>query len=385
VLERNQHQTLKGDPNNMVDFIFGGCDLHEETLVNRIAVGPQRSERKTFANTAAGRENLIRTLKEKSKQNGGAPIVFGYEASGQGFVLYDQLTAAGIECYVLAPTKMESSVKHQRNKNDDRDAERILKRLRAYKLAGEELPSVWVPDMQTRDDRETVRARQDLSDKLASVKTQLGCLLRRHGIEKPIQAGRPWTKAHRQWLDQLSQKASQGIGVRTALTSLLRQIGHLESEIHQLDEAVEQLSRQPHRQALVDALDQETGIGRLTATAYVVEIADFTRFRRGRQVGAYWGLTPSSDESGEVNDRKGHITRQGSPRIRKLLCQATWYRTQKDPEVREVYQRLISRNPKKKRIAVVACMRRLAVRLWHVGKQTQLKMKEVREKTTAAL
>jgi transposase len=173
--------------------------------------------------------------------------------------------------------------------------------------------------------------------------------------------------------------------VRTALTSLLRQIGHLESEIHQLDEAVEQLSRQPHRQAFVDALDQETGIGRLTATAYVVEIADFTRFRRGRQVGAYWGLTPSSDESGEVNDRKGHITRQGSPRIRKLLCQATWYRTQKDPEVREVYQRLISRNPKKKKIALVACMRRLAVRLWHVGKQTQLKMKEVREKTTAAL
>jgi transposase len=361
----------------MVDFIFVGCDLHEETLVNRIAEGQQRSERKTFANTAAGRENLIRCLKEKSKQNGGAPIVFGYEASGQGFVLYDQLTAAGIECHVLAPTKMESSVKQQRNKNDDRDAERILKHLRAYRLAGEQLPSVWVPDLQTRDDRETVRTRQDLSDKLTSVKTQLGCLLRRHGIEKPMRAGKAWTKSHRQWLGQLSQEASQGIGVRTALTSLLRQIGHLEAEIEQLDEAVEQLSCRPHRQAIVEALDQETGIGRLTATAYAVEIADFTRFRRGRQVGAYWGVTPSSDESGEVSDRKGHITRQGSPRIRKLLCQATWYRVQKDPQVREVYQRLVSRNPKKKKIAVVACMRRLAVRLWHVGKQAQLTMKEV--------
>jgi transposase len=190
--------------------------------------------------------------------------------------------------------------------------------------------------------------------------------------------GKPRTKSHQQWLEQLSCDSQQGIGVRTALGSLLRQVRHLEQEIQQLDEAVDQLSRKPHRQAVVDALDQETGIGRLTATAYAVEVADFTRFRRGRQIGAYWGLTPSSDESGEVNDRKGHITRQGSPRIRKLLCQATWYRVQKDPQVRAVYQRLVNRNPKKKKIAVVACMRRLAVRLWHIGRQAQLAMKEAK-------
>lgn len=362
----------------MANFIFVGCDLHEETLVNRIAVGQERSERKTVGNGRAGREKLIADLKRESDKHGGARIVFGYEASGQGFKLHDEMVEAGIECYVLAPTKMESSVKQKRNKNDDRDAERLLKRLRAHKLAGEELPSVWVPDRQTRDDRETVRARQDLGDKLSSVKAQVRSLLLRHGIEKPSGVGKPWTKSHQRWLEQLSGDSQQGVGVRTALGSLLRQVRHLELEIQQLDEAVDQLSRKPHRQAVVDALDQETGIGRLTATAYTVEVADFTRFRRGRQVGAYWGMTPSSDESGEVNDRKGHITRQGSPRIRKLLCQATWYRVQKDPQVREVYQRLVSRNPKKKKIAVVACMRRLAVRLWHIGRQAQLAMKEAK-------
>ena len=361
----------------MVNFIFVGCDLHEETLVNRIAVGMGPSEQKTFSNRRAGREKLIAYLKEKSEKLGGAPIVFAYEASGQGFGLYDQMTAAGIECHVLAPTKMESSVKDKRNKNDGRDAERILKRVRAYKLAGEQLPSVWVPDLQTRDDRETVRSRQDLSDKLASVKTQVRCLLQRHGIEKPAEVGKAGSKSHHHWLDQLGQDSSQGVGMRTALGSLLRQVRYLEREIEQLDEAVDQLSRSPHRQAIVEALDREAGVGRLTATAYAVEIGDFTRFRRGRQVGAYWGITPSSDESGEVNDRKGHITRQGSPRIRKLLCQSTWYRVQKEAAVREVYRRLVSRNPKKKKIAVVACMRRLAIRLWHVGRQAQLAMQEV--------
>ena len=358
----------------MVNFIFVGCDLHEETLVNRIAVGRDPSERKTFRNDREGQEKLVRYLKEKCANTGGGNIVFGYEASGQGFLLHDRLTAAGIECHVLAATKMESSVKQKRNKNDDRDAERILKRLRAHKLAGEELPSVWVPDMQTRDDRETVRARQDLSEKLTCVKTQLRSLLRRHGIEKPAQVGQTGTKSYRRWLEQLGKDTGHGIGIRTALSSLLRQIRYLEQEIDQLDEAVEQLSRTPCRQAIVDALDSESGIGRLTATAYAVEIGDFRRFRRGRQVGAYWGLTPSSNESGEIQDRKGHITRQGSPRIRKLLCQSTWYRTQKHPQVRQMYQRLVSRNPKKKKIAVVACMRRLAVRLWHIGRDAQLAM-----------
>jgi transposase len=362
-------------PNNMVNCIFVGCDLHEQTLVNRIAVGRGQSERKTFRNTESGREKLIEALKAKSKEEKGAPIIFAYEASGQGFVLHDQMVAAGIECYVLAPTKMESSVKQQRNKNDDRDAERVLKRVRAHKLAGEELPSVWVPDLQTRDDRETVRSRQDLAEKISALKVQVRSLMQRHGIEKPALIGEPWTQSHRQWLQRLSE-GEAGIGMRTALASLLRQIRYIEWEIQQLDQAVEQLSQRPDRRPIVDALDRETGIGRLTAMAYAVEVADFKRFRRGRQVGAYWGMTPSSDESGEVNDRKGHITRQGSPRIRKLLCQATWYRVQKDPQVRAVYQRLVERNPKKKKIAVVACMRRLAVRLWHLGLQAQLAMKE---------
>ena len=71
-------------------------------------------------------------------------------------MLCDQLRAAGIECHVLAPTKIERSSKQKRNKNDDGDAERLLDIIRGHVLAGTKLPAgVWVPDMQTRDDRET--------------------------------------------------------------------------------------------------------------------------------------------------------------------------------------------------------------------------------------
>jgi len=40
-----------------------------------------------------------------------------------------------------------------------------------------------------------------------------------------------------------------------------------------------------------------------------------------------------------------------------------------------VYRRIVAKNPKKKKIALVAGMRRLAVKLWHVGLAAQLKMK----------
>ena len=58
--------------------------------------------------------------------------------------------------------------------------------------------------------------------------------------------------------------------------------------------------------------------------------------------------------------------------MRRILCQAAWSRVQHHEGERDLYLRLAERNPKRKKIALVAAMRRLAVRLWHVGmKQVQ--------------
>ena len=78
-------------------------------------------------------------------------------------------------------------------------------------------------------------------------------------------------------------------------------------------------------------------------------------------------MAPTSAETGERNDCKGHITRMGSGRVRRVLCQATWSRVRSDEATRSFYERLVKKNPKKKKIAVVACMRRLAIRMWHVA------------------
>jgi len=155
------------------------------------------------------------------------------------------------------------------------------------------------------------------------------------------------------------------------LATLLRQLAALEKEIVALDREVATLSETPrYRETACELVEQITGVGLLTAMVFLTEMGDLGRFSNRRQVGAYLGLAPSSHDSGET-DRKGHITREGSSRVRRVLCQATWSRVRHDAAARAVYDRLVRRNPKHKKIAVVAVMRRLSVLMWHVGLAAQ--------------
>jgi transposase len=285
-------------------------------------------------------------------------------------VLHDQAEAEGMVCHVLAPTKMEKSAEQKKHKNDDRDADDVLEKLRGYVLAGNRLPRVWIPELETRDDREIVRTRLELGEKQTQVKTQIQMLLKRHGLERPMELSSR-TVAYRNWLRALSKSETLRWGTRESLGSLLRQLDAIESELKQLDQKVQQLAAQQRHKPIVEALTEEKGVGLLTAMVYRTEIGQASRFRRGRHIGKYAGLTPTSHESGEQNDRKGHISRQGPPRLRKVLCQASWVHIRHDSQSRQYYQRLVAKNPKKKKIALVAIMRRLAVRLWHRMRQAE--------------
>lgn len=353
----------------MTHFILTGADVHDATMLLKIAVDSGSPQKRSFSNDREGRQAMIRHLQKISAAGCGAKTLFAYEASGLGFGLYDELTAAGITCYVLAPTKLERSPRHRRNKTDERDAEQILGVLRGHVLGGNELPAVWIPDLQTRDDRELVRARLDAAEKLTGLKTQIRCLLKRNSICKEADLGSGWTNGYRQWLWRFSDGQAEGLpaGARLALSSLLRQMEAIEREIGELDDEVAALSRSCRYAGPMREIRKLKGVGLLTAMVFLTEIGDLSRFSNRRKIAAFLGLVPCADESGERNDRKGHITRQGPGRVRKVLCQAVWARIRSDPQARAVYQVLVARNPKHRKIAVVAMMRRLAIAMWHGG------------------
>ena len=82
-------------------------------------------------------------------------------------------------------------------------------------------------------------------------------------------------------------------------------------------------------------------------------------------------MTPSGYESGQSSDRKGRITHQGLSRIRKVLRRAVWSRLRVEASEREACDRLVARNPRNKKVAAVARMRVLAIRMRHDGLAAQ--------------
>lgn len=354
--------------------IMVACDLHDKTMLLKIARGRERAEKRNVKNTAADCAKLVADLQERSRAAGGARVVFAYEASGQGFGLYDELTAAGIECHVLAPTRIARTPQQKRQKTDEKDADQIMDLLRGHLLAGNALPSVWIPDPQTRDDREVVRARLDAVDKATALKSQVKCLLKRNRLPRPEGLGKAWTRLFWAWLRQVRDDAAHGSGLRAALASLLRQLEFVEKETQRLDVAVAALAATPRYAPVVAELAKLHGVGVLTAMVFLTEIGDLRRFANRRQIAAYLGLAPCAFESGAINDRKGHITRQGPSRVRRALCQAIWASLRGTGAERQAYDRLVAKNPTKKKIAIVALMRRLAVRMWHKGEEAQRKL-----------
>ena len=348
----------------MAKCIMVGCDLHDKTMLLKIAVDRGKPVTEHWQTDPGAIRDLIRRLLRQAADLGGAQVWFAYEACGFGFRLHDQLVAAGIECHVLAPSKMRRSAKQRKRKTDERDAQMILDILRAHILAGVEMPSVWVPDPWIRDDRELVRHRLAVAENCSSAMVRIRWLLKGRGIK--LAPANAWTQAYWQWLERLADEELPA-GTAATLRSLLRQVEWLRSERDRLDEQVRALAFSRRYASLVAALCRHNGVGILTAMVFLTELGDLRRFANRRQVGSYLGLVPSSFESGESDDRKGRITRQGPSRVRKVLCQAVWSRLRCEAHERAAYDRIVSRNPKHKKKAVVARMRTLAIVLWHTG------------------
>ena len=128
-------------------------------------------------------------------------------------------------------TKIARSVQHDSRNTDERDAELLLGVLRAHVLAGNPLPAVWIPDPQTRDDRELVRTRLDLASKLSAIKAQIQGLLKRNYRERPEEPwSKGWTRAFVSWLRGLTGGQELAVGAAAAQRPVCCGNGHFWEE-----------------------------------------------------------------------------------------------------------------------------------------------------------
>jgi len=156
--------------------------------------------------------------------------------------------------------------------------------------------------------------------------------------------------------------------LQPALTPALEIVAELNTRIRQFDHDLEQLADE--RYPVTHAMREIAGVGALTATAFVLGVADASRFKKSREVGAYFGLTPRRKQSG-ASDPQMRITKAGNSLVRRLLVGAGHYILGPfgpDCDLRRVGVKIAARGGKSaKKRAVIAVARKLAVllhRLW---------------------
>ncbi len=149
-----------------------------------------------------------------------------------------------------------------------------------------------------------------------------------------------------------------------ALGPILEQIGSLTQRIRDYERKLETISKAHYPET--ELLRQVEGIGTLTALTFVLTLEDPYRFERSRSVGAYLGLVPAQDQSGDRDPQK-RISKEGDEMLRKLLVGSAHYILGpfgSDSDLRRHGEKIASRGGKNsKKRAVVAVARKLAVLL----------------------
>jgi transposase len=141
-------------------------------------------------------------------------------------------------------------------------------------------------------------------------------------------------------------------------------ISCLYAEWQHLIALVKDIDRQLAQRSAQDPLDaiyrSVPGIGPLIARVLTSELGDMSQFPNERALFSFTGLTPGEYSSGN-NVHRGHISRQGSARLRHMLVEAAWKAIRKDVVLREFFNRVAKRAGMKR--AIVAVARKLVGRI----------------------
>jgi transposase len=171
--------------------------------------------------------------------------------------------------------------------------------------------------------------------------------------------------------------------LRRGLEPLMVLIGEISVGIKFLDQELEKVAEQRYPETTL--LQVIPGVGPVTALTFILTLEEPERFSKSRKVGAYLGLCPRKDQSGE-QDRQLRITKAGDPYLRQLLVQCAHYILGPfgpDCDLRRKGLALAAVGGKNaKRRALIAIARRLAVKLHYLWKTGEVYRPLMDEKPT---
>jgi transposase len=293
--------------------VYVGIDVSKARL--DVAIRPSGEVWKC-TNDEAGFARLVEKLKPLAPRLVVMEATGGYQAPAAA-----ALTVAGIAVAVVNPRQVRDfgRASGQLAKTDALDAEVIA--LFAETLKPQPRP---LPDRDAEVLQALVVRRRQLVDMITAESNRLGTAagLVRRDLEEHI----AWLRRRLKDMD---------------------------------DDLYDGLKKSPLWRVKEQILKSAPGIGRVTICTLVAQLPELGTLN-GRQIAALVGVAPLNRDSGTLRGKR--VIWGGRAAVRKVLYMATLASVRRSPSMMACYARL-RRSGKPTKVALVACMRKLIVRL----------------------
>ena len=313
---------------------------------------------------AAVREEMVRAQPRFGVPEA-ARVVRCDEAGRDGFWLHRDAVAQGVANVVVASSSLEVKRHYRRAKTDRLDVYKRLTMLRRH-AAGER--KVWrvvhVPSVDAEERRQLHRALLTATRDRTRVSNRLKGLLASQGLTRPRRGD------FLQQLEHLRLWDGSPVppGLRQRLVREGEQWAGLSPQVAQLEATRQERLRSAEDTAMGQGrrLLPLKGMGVNSAWVFVMEFFGWRAFRRGKEVGALGGLSPTPHARGTTTYEVG-IAKAGNRHLRALAIEVAWGGLRFPPAsalARWSQARFGQGRSRLRRIGIVALARKLLMALW---------------------
>ena len=334
--------------------IYAGIDIakNEHVIGATDERGKDAAKPMAFANSTAGFDKCAAYLDGLAESK--ADLLVGMEATGHYWLpLFCRLQDEGYAVVVINPIRTDAMRRFKgssRVKTDMIDCVLVAETLRCGDFEPSRLGDEAMVEL-----RQLTRLHQELKESVADLKRQVivaldqvfpeydsifsntfgesskaflrrcptpeECLaVRADSIAKTLERA-SHGKLGREKADEIKgvARSSCGISVATSAFSfqiklLIDQIDFIEGQIAEVEARIRE-----GIEAVEPLILTIPGIGHVLGAQIVSEIGDVRRFHSAAAIVKYAGINPSISQSGKYSSDENHITKQGSPYLRRAL------------------------------------------------------------------
>ena len=250
------------------------------------------------------REGLAKFL---SAQDRSTPVAF--ETGMHCRWMNEVAEGMGFKVYVANPCRLRM-ITESKTKNDVNDA-RMLARIALSD------PGLLHPVKLRGPEHQKMLNLHEMRNLLVKQRTgivvQMRAIAKSMGFRIPKRQAASFHKLDRKaWPEEF----------RDIAWPMLKNLEQLAITIKAYEKQIRELAETPTFKAQVERLMEIRYVGLYVATGFVaVTGGDMERFEKPRDVGPWLGITPKQDQSGDI-DRQCHMTKAGSPFMRRLLVES---------------------------------------------------------------